>query len=263
MISRQRLLQLADAKFDLVPGGTEGQALSPDGWRDMQELSAVETVRFNGVDYKIRRGSEGADGFITIGANKIWLGDAECTIAFGEQEVKQIYLGTTLAYTARTSIELFNRGWVEGIMWQGNAFPRPQYTSMAFTSFDHVESGYMRAGVWNNSSSYTHYACLSTQSPVTVPAGANSMKIIVSMSASTFMNFSFGVQPGDVKLVTKADARGQLSDATRLASTTSERTYTLALADHVKGKTNLYPVINAWRTADASNELRVRRVWFE
>lgn len=158
---------------------------------------------------------------------------------------------------------LFDSGYVNDIAWEVDAFPRPNYTSMAGASLDYVESdGYFRMRVGNNSSAYYHHAAISTATAVKVPKTATRINCQAWRSSTTGVYMYLSLIPSNASTCINTSNGGIASSALSI-STTAKKTYSLTLTDAVKGTDNLYVCLTIRGQANSDKTLYIDKVWFD
>ena len=187
----------------------------------------------------------------------------------GTKKLDKSYLGTKLVYNANEAPAeqpvLFDGGLIDGISWQANALPRPQYNSIAYAS---VEAATLNLWVVSASSysSVNHNCHVVTGGLITVPANATVMKVRAIASSGqggVYPYLIIGLLTDDAVNSMDATNGGQLSSAL-LANAQTYTEYSLTLANGIAGN-SWRAIVNMRRNARASGQctIMVNKVWFE
>lgn len=257
MTDRQLMTELGGKIPAPASGDAPGKALTKTSrgtmWAVRDRISTGD-VWIDGKRYTVRTGTEGAEGYLTITPNQILLGVKPVKLTIGDKGVAGVFVGTTQVYS-NTALAwvLYDAGIVPGIEWDINRLPRPQYTSYgsAVLNADH-----MVVYVSSNATA-THNAHVITKKVTPVPASASRLNVQVQSSGDGRM--TFGLLPANAPTSFKTDNGGLLSAALSVGGTVVTKSLTLTSA--VKGKDDLYTIIN-WQ-GDASSRVLITKVWFD
>lgn len=266
MLTLAQVLNAIEARIITPGAGAAGQHLATDGaggafWNGSASQVIGEKLKIGGAEYIIRTGSAGADGYLTISDSRLFLGETPVTLDVGGKAVKEIWLGTQRIYTASRELVIFDKGYVQGIGWGENNFPRQGNSTYGHGSIARVSDGYLMVYISDAGSSNKHNGHVATLLPVTVPENAKNINVNVrNRGASISMRFGL-ISPNAA--YADADSRGAVLSTAITVKDETYTTYSLALTDAVKG-TQMHPVINGYGYANAPvRELWIDKVWFD
>lgn len=257
MTDKQIVTELGKALAAPAQAGAPNKALTRlsvgTAW-SVRDRITTGTLWVDGQPYIVRVGTEGAEGFLTFTPNQILLGLKPVKLTIGEKGVAGVFVGTTQVYS-NTALAwvLYDAGIVPGIEWDINRLPRPQYTSYGSAA---LNADHMVVYV-SSSATATHNAHVITRKVTPVPASASRLNVEVQSSGDGKM--VFGLLPANAPTSYKTDNGGLLSAALTAGGTVVTKSLTLTSA--VKGKDDLYAVIN-WQ-GDASSRVLINKVWFD
>ena len=181
----------------------------------------------------------------------------------GAKKAKQIYLGKNLVFEeASAYMLLYDNGTVNGISWAANKFNRLNYTAYA-TAKLYDERMLIQITQTTNTASYYYNAHVSTAEPVRVPKNASRLNVSVNGDATNWIvDLKFGLLPGTISNSYDDSKGGQLS-STISAQGATIKTHSMELSEDVKGRDDLYVIINGQQRCDQTRRMYIYNVWFD
>lgn len=273
---RDILKALANKVSEPETEGLAGQHLDTDGnggrfWSGTGQTVAAQKLRIGGEDYTVRTGASGEAGYLTIGANAIWLGTHQVLLDLNGKGILKMWKGASIAYERdAATATLFDHGYADGIAWSGNLLNRPQYTSIGKYDLSYVDSdGFMRLYITADTgySSVNHNAHVCTTNFVSIPANATRMKVEVrnpvSFANTTYVKF--GLLPEVYADAMDDSQGGKLSELTAVGYSSESSVLSLTLPAGFAG-TDIYRAIVNIRANGKGSEyptIYIYKVWFE
>lgn len=255
--------------------GSAGQHLDTDGeggryWSGTGQTVAAQQLRINGRDYTVRTGASGEAGYLTIGANALWIDTHQISLDLDGHSIIKMYGGTSIIYEKNaSSAVLFDNGWVDNIPWGGNLLNRPSYTTLGKFDLSRVESnGYMRIyiGAGSSFAQVEHNAHVCTVNHVSIPANATKMKVrMMSPNNGSYVPVAiFGLLTDDCVNALNATNGGQLSSSITV-SRGGYTDYEITLNNGIAGTDIYRAVVNIKASGldDVAPNIYINKVWFE
>lgn len=188
-----------------------------------------------------------------------------CVQKGDEYAWKRVTLTDVSPDTPTGDTVFFDGGFVDGIVWVGNIYPRVNYYSIARYNMSYATSdGYMLLYVESSTGNVVSYNChFATQGMVTVPSGAASIKVDANWKTNA-MQMAVGLLPENAPDSVSVVNGGFMSGY--FETTGNRQTYTIPIPEALRGRTDLRLVINGRGNSGKNSErrnLQIHKVWFE
>ena len=158
--------------------------------------------------------------------------------------------------------DYYDNGFVNGIEWEANPFPRPNYTIRGEST---LYQDYMLLYIASTATTYNYNTHVATKTKVTIPKNATKLCVNAYRNSNGYTtDMRIGFLPEDAPNVYDLSKGGALSETFNV-NTATPYTYEFTFPEEYQGKSDYKLVITIKKNSDTTymRYCYITKVWFE